>query len=57
MEVNSDKHEREFEHEHDGAMAEYLRLGLMALAVAVSLNGWWRNWCLATGLLFAVSRV
>jgi Cd2+/Zn2+-exporting ATPase/Cu+-exporting ATPase len=31
-------------HEHKTALAEYVRLTLMAAVIVVSLTGWWRNW-------------
>jgi cation transport ATPase len=57
MKVNNDKHERELEHEHEGALAEYVRLGLMALVVAASLSGWWRHWMSRDWLAFAATLI
>jgi P-type Cu+ transporter len=57
MKVNNDKHERELEHEQEGAMAEYLRLALMALVVAADLSGWWRHWMSRDWLAFAATLI
>jgi Cd2+/Zn2+-exporting ATPase/Cu+-exporting ATPase len=45
---HSDRSEHDLEHgashEHDGGVAEYVRLALMAGVIVASLTGWWRNW-------------
>ena len=45
------------EHEHSGGMTEYVRLAVMALVIAVSLSGWWRNWMSRDWLAFAATLI
>src|SRR5918911_3551266 len=42
-------------HPHESGWAEYLRLGLMALAILASLTGWWRPWMARDWLALAVT--
>src|SRR5712692_4260561 len=37
--------------------AEYVRLGLMALVIVVSLTGWWRHWMPRDWLAFAATLI
>src|SRR5712692_227138 len=37
--------------------AEYVRLGLMALVIVVSLTGWWRHWMSRDWLAFAATLI
>src|SRR6267143_3446741 len=46
------------EHNHDeSAVAEYVRLGLMALIIVASLTGWWRHWMSRDWLAFAATLI
>jgi len=42
-------------HDHQGGVAEYVRLGLMALVIVASLTGWWRHWMPRDWLAFAAT--
>jgi len=42
-------------HDHQGGVAEYVRLGLMALVIVASLTGWWRHWMPRDWLSFAAT--
>src|SRR5260370_27260857 len=42
-------------HDHQGGVADYVRLGLMALVIIASLIGWWRHWMSRDWLAFAAT--
>ena len=44
-------------HPHEGGRADYLRLGLMALAIVASLTGWWRPWMARDWLALAATLI
>ena len=44
-------------HEHDGGLAEYVRLALMAAVIVASLTGWWRNWMSRDWAAFAATLI
>lgn len=50
---NGDHHE----HDHESPAAEYVRLGLMALVVLVSLTGWWKHWFSRDWLAFVATLI
>jgi Cd2+/Zn2+-exporting ATPase/Cu+-exporting ATPase len=49
--------EHESAHEHDGGVAEYVRLALMAAVIVASLTGWWHNWMPRDWLAFAATLI
>jgi heavy metal translocating P-type ATPase len=49
--------EHESAHEHDGRLAEYVRLALMAAVIVASLSGWWHNWMSRDWLAFTATLI
>jgi heavy metal translocating P-type ATPase len=54
---HADDSEHDFAHEHDGGVAEYVRLALMAAVIVASLTGWWHNWMSRDWLAFAATLI
>src|SRR5713226_7389925 len=55
--VHEPLHDHDNEHEYSAATAEYVRLGLMALVIVLSLTGWWRHRMLRDWLAFAATLI
>jgi P-type Cu+ transporter len=49
--------EHDFAHEHDGEVAEYVRLALMATVIVASLTAWWHNWMSRDWVAFAATLI
>jgi Cd2+/Zn2+-exporting ATPase/Cu+-exporting ATPase len=51
--------DRDSEHtrEHEGRVAECVRLAVMAVVIVASLSGWWRNWMSRDWLAFAATLI
>lgn len=45
------------DHHHETGVAEYVRLGLMAVAIIASLTGWWKNYMARDWLAFAATLI
>ncbi len=54
---HADRGEHESAHEHDGGMAEYVRLAVMAAVIVADLSGWWRNWMSRDWVAFAATLI
>jgi heavy metal translocating P-type ATPase len=54
---DADDSAHDFAHEHDGGVAEYVRLALMAAVIVASLTGWWHNWMSRDWLAFAATLI